>query len=157
MYFPLILSTSLLSLIVAFFFAPLMLGVDPTTAGMQVISRRINKGAEGFVRVMGAWFAKAWSQRCRTAKTLAAGVAVTLVGTAGAFARPPEAAPSGEANLKLPDLHSVQFLGMTGHRLLAIGILFCICDCSLGLVTFQPAKEPRRSPARWQNSPGRCR
>ncbi len=140
MYFPLILSISLLSLSVAFFFAPQMLGAGPASAGMQVISRRINKGAEGFLRVMGACFANAWSQRCRMAKTFAASVAVTLVGTAGAFARPPEAAPSGEANLKLPDLHSVQFLGMTGHRLLAIGILFCIFGLLFGVVTYSRLK-----------------
>jgi len=33
---------------------------------------------------------------------------------------------SGEANLKLPDLSSVFFRGVDGHRLLTIGILFCI-------------------------------
>ncbi|MGB7592902.1 MAG: sodium-translocating pyrophosphatase [Terriglobia bacterium] len=74
------------------------------------------------------------------AKTFAASVAVTLVGAAGAFARPPEAAPSGEANLKLPDLSQVQFLGVTGHRLLTIGILFCIFGLLFGLVTYSRLK-----------------
>jgi K(+)-stimulated pyrophosphate-energized sodium pump len=74
------------------------------------------------------------------AKTFAASVAVTLVGTAGAFARPPETAPSGEANLKLPDLSQVQFLGVTGHRLLTIGILFCIFGLLFGLVTYSRLK-----------------
>jgi len=32
----------------------------------------------------------------------------------------------GEASLKLPDLSQVSFLGMDGHKLLTIGILFCI-------------------------------
>ena len=72
----------------------------------------------------------------RIVKTFAASVAVTLMGAAGAFARPPEAAPSGEANLKLPDLTQVQFLGVTGHRLLTIGILFCIFGLLFGLVTY---------------------
>ena len=33
---------------------------------------------------------------------------------------------SGEANLRLPDLSSVFFRGVDGHKLLSIGILFCI-------------------------------
>ncbi|MGO8734621.1 MAG: sodium-translocating pyrophosphatase [Terriglobia bacterium] len=70
------------------------------------------------------------------ARTFAASVAVALVGTAGAYARPPEEAAGGEANLKLPDLSQVQFLGVTGHRLLAIGILFCIFGLLFGLVTY---------------------
>jgi K(+)-stimulated pyrophosphate-energized sodium pump len=140
MYFPSFLSISLLSLIVAFFFARQVLGADTGTAEMQVISNRIKKGAEGFLRLMRAWVANAWSQRCRMAKTFAASVAVTLVGAAGAFARPPEAAPSGEANLKLPDLSQVQFLGVTGHRLLTIGILFCIFGLLFGVVTYSRLK-----------------
>jgi K(+)-stimulated pyrophosphate-energized sodium pump len=125
---------------VAFFFARQVLGADAGTAEMQVISNPIKKGAEGFLRLMRAWVANAWSQRCRMAKTFAASVAVTLVGAAGAFARPPEAAPSGEANLKLPDLSQVQFLGVTGHRLLTIGILFCIFGLLFGLVTYSRLK-----------------
>ena len=140
MYLPTILSISLLSLYVAFFFARQVLGADAGTAEMQVISNPIKKGAEGFLRLMRAWVANAWSQRCRMAKTFAASVAVTLVGAAGAFARPPEAAPSGEANLKLPDLSQVQFLGVTGHRLLTIGILFCIFGLLFGLVTYSRLK-----------------
>ena len=109
MYFPAMLSISLLSLIVALFFAR---------------------------RVLGVWFVTAWSQRCRMARTFAASVAVALVGTAGAFARPPEEAAGGEANLKLPDLSQVQFLGVSGHRLLTIGILFCIFGLLFGVVTY---------------------
>jgi len=73
-------------------------------------------------------------------KTLAASVAVTLMGAAGASARPPEAAPGGEANLRLPDLSQVQFLGVTGHRLLGIGILFCIFGLLFGLVAYSRLK-----------------
>jgi K(+)-stimulated pyrophosphate-energized sodium pump len=140
MYLPAILSISLLSLIVTFFFAQQVLGTEMGAAEMQVISNTIKKGAEGFLRLMRAWFATAWSQRCRMAKTFAASVAVTLVGAAGAFARPPETAPSGEANLKLPDLTQVQFLGVNGHRLLMVGILFCIFGLLFGLVTYSRLK-----------------
>ena len=48
-----------------------------------------------------------------------------------AFAQPNE--PAGEANLQLPDLSSVSFLGMTGHNLLLIGLLFCAFGLLFGL------------------------
>ena len=96
MYLPAILSISLLSLFVAFFFARQVLGRDTGTAEMQVFSNSIKKGAEGFLRLMRAWVANAWSQRCRMAKTFAASVAVTLVGAAGAFARPPRQLPAAK-------------------------------------------------------------
>jgi K(+)-stimulated pyrophosphate-energized sodium pump len=73
-------------------------------------------------------------------KTIAAAVALTLMGTAGALAGPQEAAPSGEANLKLPDLHQVQFLGVSGHNLLTIGILFCIFGLLFGVITYSRLK-----------------
>jgi K(+)-stimulated pyrophosphate-energized sodium pump len=47
---------------------------------------------------------------------------------------------SGEANLKLPDLSSVSFLGMNGHNLLLIGIAFCIFGLGFGLVIYSRLK-----------------
>jgi K(+)-stimulated pyrophosphate-energized sodium pump len=41
----------------------------------------------------------------------------------------------GEANLVLPDLASVQFLGMSGKALLSTGILVCIAGLAFGLVS----------------------
>ncbi len=72
----------------------------------------------------------------RKIQTFVASVAVTLLGAAGAAARPPEEATAGEANLKLPDLHQVQFLGVSGHSLLTVGILFCIFGLLFGLVIY---------------------
>ncbi len=46
----------------------------------------------------------------------------------------------GEANLKLPDLSSVSFLGIDGHRLLMVGILFCIFGLGFGLVIYSRLK-----------------
>ena len=63
-----------------------------------------------------------------------------LMGAAGAFAAGQGEAPSGEANLKLPDLHQVQFLGVNGHNLLTIGILFCIFGLLFGVVTYSRLK-----------------
>jgi K(+)-stimulated pyrophosphate-energized sodium pump len=56
----------------------------------------------------------------------------------GAFA---QEAPGGEANLKLPDLHSVTFFNSwDGHFLLLIGILFCIFGLGFGLAIYSKLK-----------------
>jgi K(+)-stimulated pyrophosphate-energized sodium pump len=69
----------------------------------------------------------------------AAGILACLVlAAAGAFAQPEQV--SGEANLKLPDLSSVTFLGTDGHSLLMIGILFCIFGLGFGLVIYSRLK-----------------
>ena len=47
---------------------------------------------------------------------------------------------SGEANLKLPDLSQVNFLGVDGHRLLVWGILFCIFGLAFGLTIYSKLK-----------------
>src|SRR5437773_5686465 len=65
--------------------------------------------------------------------------ALTLAGAIEALAQPsPEAA--GEANLRLPDLSQVQFLGVDGHKLLMIGILFCVFGLLFGLVIYSRLK-----------------
>ncbi|HMD49068.1 MAG TPA: sodium-translocating pyrophosphatase, partial [Bryobacteraceae bacterium] len=46
----------------------------------------------------------------------------------------------GEAALKLPDLSSVSFLGMDGHRLLMIGLLFCVFGLGFGMTIFMRLK-----------------
>jgi K(+)-stimulated pyrophosphate-energized sodium pump len=46
----------------------------------------------------------------------------------------------GEANLKLPDLSSVSFMGVDGHRLLMVGILFCIFGLGFGLMIYSRLK-----------------
>ncbi len=67
-----------------------------------------------------------------SAKLLTAALTLFLLNAATAFAQPSE--PAGEANLRLPDLSSVNFLGMTGHNILLIGILFCCFGLLFGLV-----------------------
>ncbi|MDP4199032.1 MAG: sodium-translocating pyrophosphatase [Bacteroidota bacterium] len=49
--------------------------------------------------------------------------------------------PGGEANLVLPDLSSVQFLGMSGHNLLLIGLLFCAAGLIFGLMIYMHLKK----------------
>jgi K(+)-stimulated pyrophosphate-energized sodium pump len=55
-----------------------------------------------------------------------------------AYAQPEHA--GGEANLTLPDLTTVNFLGMNGHALLMIGLLFCACGLLFGLVIYVQLK-----------------
>ena len=54
-----------------------------------------------------------------------------------------ESAPAGhggEANLVLPDLHSVNFLGMPGSTLLMAGLAVCVFGLLFGLVSFTQLK-----------------
>src|SRR5687767_10858734 len=48
--------------------------------------------------------------------------------------------PGGEANLILPDLSSVDFLGLDGHTLLLIGIAVCVLGLLFGLMIFVQLK-----------------
>jgi K(+)-stimulated pyrophosphate-energized sodium pump len=91
---------------------------------------------------VGHWLAKksfapgsfAKKSLAKTSATLA-----TLLLTAGcAMAQPAEA--GGEAALKLPDLSSVSFLGVDGHRLLMIGLLFCVFGLGFGMAIFMRLK-----------------
>ena len=54
--------------------------------------------------------------------------------------RPSPQEAGGEANLKLPDLSQVQFLGIDGHKLLLFGILFCVFGLVFGLVIYSRLK-----------------
>jgi K(+)-stimulated pyrophosphate-energized sodium pump len=85
---------------------------------------------------MLTWLANAWSLSCRFAKFAAAGAVLTLLGVASAFAD--EA--GGEANLKLPDLSQVTFLGIDGHKLLLFGIVICIFGLGFGLAIYSRLK-----------------
>src|SRR5579864_4751447 len=42
----------------------------------------------------------------------------------------------GEANLRLPDLSTVNFLGMDGHSLLLVGLIFCFFGLMFGLAIY---------------------
>jgi K(+)-stimulated pyrophosphate-energized sodium pump len=87
---------------------------------------------------MRIWLASVASQGCRIAKTLTCATVVSAL-TASAFAQTSSEA-GGEANLKLPDLSQVSFLGTDGHRLLLIGILFCIFGLGFGLAIYTRLK-----------------
>jgi K(+)-stimulated pyrophosphate-energized sodium pump len=65
------------------------------------------------------------------ARFLTAALALFLLQASSAFAQPESG--GGEANLQLPDLSSVNFLGMNGHALLTIGLIFCAFGLVFGL------------------------
>jgi K(+)-stimulated pyrophosphate-energized sodium pump len=86
---------------------------------------------------MGTWLAGVRSLRSRFAKLAAAAAALTLLGASAAMA---QENPGGEAGLKLPDLSQVTFLGIDGHKLLTIGILFCVFGLGFGLAIYNRLK-----------------
>src|SRR5216684_1302674 len=82
---------------------------------------------------MRTWLASAWFLSCKFAKFGAAALVLALLTATSALAQ--EA--GGEANLKLPDLSQVKFLGGTdGHTLLLFGILFCLFGLAFGLTIY---------------------
>src|SRR6202521_2259380 len=86
---------------------------------------------------MCTWLAGLGSLRSRFVKAGALGALVTLLSTAAVSA---QENPGGEAGLKVPDLSQVAFLGVDGHKLLTIGILFCIFGLIFGLVIYSRLK-----------------
>src|SRR5260370_3148787 len=75
-------------------------------------------------------FATAMSRRLLTLLFVIIG---SVLGAPAVFASPRE---GGEAALKLPDLSDVTFLGIDGHRLLLVGLLFCFLGLMFGLVIY---------------------
>ena len=68
------------------------------------------------------------------------GLFLTLLTSTLLRAQEPAGMPSGEANLKVPNLSQVKFLGVDGHTLLLFGIFFCILGFVFGLVIYQRLK-----------------
>jgi K(+)-stimulated pyrophosphate-energized sodium pump len=89
---------------------------------------------------MPAWFLSLATPVRRVALSLAAISGVVFFNAAAAFAQPASEA-TGEANLKLPDLSSVNFMGVDGHRLLVYGIGFCVLGLVFGLVMYMSLKK----------------
>src|SRR5213082_1079205 len=87
---------------------------------------------------MRIWLASVASQGCRIGKIVAGAVAVIALTTC-AFGQS-SSEVGGEANLKLPDLSQVNFLGTDGHKLLSIGILFCLFGLGFGLTIYSRLK-----------------
>jgi K(+)-stimulated pyrophosphate-energized sodium pump len=89
---------------------------------------------------MRMWMAILVSVGGRFAKVSASLATLLLLTATCALAQPAEEAGGGEASLKLPDLSSVSFLGMDGHRLLMIGLLFCVFGLGFGMAIYMRLK-----------------
>jgi K(+)-stimulated pyrophosphate-energized sodium pump len=89
---------------------------------------------------MLTWIATLASVGSRIRNTAVSIATLALICTSTALAQPSES-PGGEASLKLPDLSQVTFLGgIDGHKLLLVGILFCVLGLLFGLVIFTKLK-----------------
>src|SRR5579864_9540051 len=90
---------------------------------------------------MRTWLATAAFTLRRMAMKTPAVVALLTVSAAAAFAQPAGEA-GGEAALKLPKLDLVSFFNgaIDGHKLLLIGILFCLFGLGFGMAIFMRLK-----------------
>jgi K(+)-stimulated pyrophosphate-energized sodium pump len=136
---PLILGISVFLLAAAAQLVRRALKAQRGMIAMQFLSNFVRGGMEIIRRSMRACLGSACSPRYRLPKLFAASVALALLGTTRAFAQPPEA-HVGEADLRLPDFTQVQFLGISGHSLLMIGILFCVFGLLFGLAIYSRLK-----------------
>jgi len=67
-------------------------------------------------------------------------LAAVLAGCASTGGEGTTHSGGGEANLTLPDLNSVSFLGISGHSLLMIGLVVCLLGLAFGFVNFTQLK-----------------
>jgi K(+)-stimulated pyrophosphate-energized sodium pump len=88
---------------------------------------------------MRIWLARIALLAGRRLATLGTTLALITLAASTALAQPAGEA-GGEASLKLPDLSRVTFLGFDGHRLLLVGILFCIFGLGFGLAIYSRLK-----------------
>jgi len=90
---------------------------------------------------MRTWMATATSLGCRIRKTAASVAALILTTSSMALAQPARDTAGGEAGLTLPDLSQVTFLGrIDGHKLLLVGLLFCVFGLLFGLTIYTKLK-----------------
>ncbi|HKU26206.1 MAG TPA: sodium-translocating pyrophosphatase [Candidatus Sulfotelmatobacter sp.] len=89
---------------------------------------------------MNIWLATAAQFSRRMTLRIFAIAALLSIGAISALAQPESA--GGEASLKLPDLSSVSFYNnaLDGHRLLMIGILFCLGGLGFGMWIYMRLK-----------------
>src|ERR1017187_3185804 len=73
---------------------------------------------------------------CLLTKMFAAGAGLVVLLLSAISTQAQADTTGGEANLKLPDLSQVQFLGVDGHKLLLFGILFCIFGLAFGMTIY---------------------
>src|SRR6185295_5558719 len=93
--------------------------------GMNFISNAIGRNAK----------------RHRSVAIISAVFAFLAFHASSAFGQTETHQPGGEANLKLPDLGQVKFLGVDGHTLLLVGIVICVFGLLFGLAIYTQLKK----------------
>jgi K(+)-stimulated pyrophosphate-energized sodium pump len=88
---------------------------------------------------MSTWLKNAWALRSKRGVGARIFPAALLSFVACGAANAQESA-AGEANLKLPDLSSVNFFGIDGHKLLLFGIVICVFGLLFGLAIYSRLK-----------------
>ena len=88
---------------------------------------------------MRTWFDKVCSLARRPLKMSLSLAALSLFTSFSARAQETSEA-GGEANLKLPDLSQVSFLGIDGHKILLFGLIFCVFGLIFGLMIYSRLK-----------------
>ena len=84
-----------------------------------------------------------WSARHNPAKgigLLGAAVGVLCLTSCESGGGQPGSHTGGEANLRLPDLGSVSFLGLPGNVLLGLGLVVCTLGLGFGIITYSQLK-----------------
>src|SRR5579859_6886634 len=91
---------------------------------------------------MRTWLAIAACFPRRMGTKLMTIAALLTLGASTAFAQPAGESVGGEAALKLPDLSQVSFFNgaIDGHKLLLIGILFCLGGLGFGMAIYMRLK-----------------
>jgi K(+)-stimulated pyrophosphate-energized sodium pump len=107
---------------------------------LKFLQNRTNSEAFFMRTCMSNCLATAAQFARRMATRIGAVAAVMSIGAVSAFAQPEPA--GGEAGLKLPDLSQVSFFngGIDGHKLLLIGILFCLFGLAFGMAIYMRLK-----------------
>jgi K(+)-stimulated pyrophosphate-energized sodium pump len=125
------LGVSVFSLMAAFLFRRRVTRFDSSAAGVRNISAAV-------------WWATravtgAATETLSKLRYMIAAIVAGLLLPALACAQP-ESSGGGEANLVLPDLSTVNFLGVNGHELLMYGLLFCVGGLLFGMVIYVQLK-----------------
>src|SRR6267142_7086817 len=88
---------------------------------------------------MQTWLSNAWSHGCSALRKALAAAGLLLLSATAVLAESRHEA-GGEANLKLPDLSKVSFLGVDGHKLLLFGLVICFLGLLFGLAIYRRLK-----------------
>ncbi|MGA8874797.1 MAG: sodium-translocating pyrophosphatase [Candidatus Korobacteraceae bacterium] len=88
---------------------------------------------------LAAWRRLSSVARKNPSKLLLSAFTLFMLQASTAFAQPSEA--GGEATLQVPDLSTVSFLGMNGHSILLIGLIFCAFGLLFGLMIYVQLKK----------------